>query len=204
MLAVVLVAAGAFWAATSIGAEDPRQAGAVAKVESHADGSSSIYREQEDGLVVVEHREVDGETWFESNEVLGEDGEPIVCPDGRTLKVDLDAEVQEPTAEEFFKARRDLPEDKTLAFNEYTGELEVVDVVRVEQNGISMPTDPLIYQCGPNNEPVLVHLSEVDPEAAAEVRREAVEQLDDVSGEGGILEDFGGDPANDFPQKAQP
>lgn len=138
-----------------------------------------------------------------AQEVLGEDGQPIVCPDGETLKIDFDAKIEEPTADEFFKARRELPEGKTLVFNEYTGELEVVDVVREERGGISMPADPLVYQCGPNNEPTLVHLSDVDPEAAAEARRDVREQLDDIN-RGGLLEGLGGDPAKNLPLPPQP
>lgn len=62
-----------------------------------------------------------------SNEILGRDGEPIVCPGGETLKTDLDSPIEGPSQANAREAERNLPDDKTLAFNEYTGEFEVVD-----------------------------------------------------------------------------
>lgn len=132
-----------------------------------------------------------------SNEILGRDGEPIVCPDGETLKTDLDSPIEEPSQAGAREAERNLPDDKTLAFNEYTGEFEVVDSVRTERGGISMPSDPLVYECGPGNEPKVVHLSEVDPEAAAEVRRGVLRQIDDVRRHG-LLKGMDGNPDKGF------
>jgi hypothetical protein len=50
---------------------------------------------------------------------------------------------------------------------------------------------PLVYQCGPNNEPALVPLSEVDPEAAEDARRQLEQQLGRVDEVTGLGEDPG-------------
>lgn len=189
---------GGLWAASSVvGADDDRRAGDVIKIEDQPDGSKQIHRVQADGEVIIEHQEQDGEVWFESNEVLGHDGEPVICPNGEPLRIDLEAEPKHPSSEEFNRASRGLPEGKSAAYNEYTGEFEIVDSVKVKSNSgpgpaIAMAGEPHVYKCDSENQPTLVPLSEVDPEAGREARENAKQFLQDLaSGEGGGITGLG-------------
>lgn len=205
IVALVVLSALGLWAATSvIGATDDRQEGTVTKTEALPGGGQDIYREQEDGEVVIEHQEPDGSVWFESNEILGADGEPIVCPDGTPLRADFEVEEREPDPKELEKASRGLPDNKTVVFNEYTGEFEVAEAARVQvKTGVSAVVtagEPFVYKCDPQNEPTLVPLSEVDPEAGAEARKEARKRLTRITRNGGdSLTGLGG---SELPQES--
>jgi hypothetical protein len=194
VLAVFLVAicvTSSVTAATT----DPRREGTVIKVEARPDGSSDIYRAQSDGEVIVEHRDPDGATWFESNEVLGLDGQPIICPNGDPLRIDLDVEdVAHPSPSEIAAAQIGLPADKMAVFDEYKGAFQVVDY-QVYQRGDELVTgvEPLVYQCSPTSTPQLVPLSVVDPvmaEAARQAWQQQVQNSDD------FLTGPGSDPAS--------
>jgi hypothetical protein len=193
VLGVFLVA---IWVTASVtaGTTDPRREGTVIKVETRPDGSSDIYRAQSDGEVIVEHRDPDGSTWFETNEVLGLDGQPIICPNGEPLRIDLDVEdVAHPTPSEIAAAQLGLPAGKMAVFDEYKGAFQVVDY-QVYERGDEMVTgvEPLAYQCSPTNTPRLVPLSVVDPvmaEAARQAWQQQVQNSDDLTG-------VGSDPAS--------
>jgi hypothetical protein len=193
VLAVFLVA---IWVTSSVTAAttDPRREGTVIKVEARPDGSSDIYRAQSDGEVIVEHRDPDGATWFESNEVLGLDGQPIICANGEPLRIDLDVEdVAHPSPSEIEAAQIGLPADKMAVFDEYKGAFQVVDY-QVYERGDEIVTgvEPLVYQCSPTNSPQLVPLSVVDPvmaEAARQAFQQQVQNGDDLTG-------LGSDPAS--------
>ena len=109
---------------------------------------------------------------------LGQDAGRLICPDGEASSIDLDAKVEEPSLREALEAQRDLPKGKRAAFNEYTGEFQAVYAVGGEQKygNVTVP-EPLVYACDPNNEPVLVLLWEVDPEAAEDAHRQFERQL---------------------------
>lgn len=180
-------------AAAVIGFGDSPLDGDVVKVEAHPDGSVDTYREQADGEVVIEHRNAAGEVWFESNEVLGPDGDRIICPDGEPLRIDFDAAQAAPSQRELARARRHVPRGKALVFNEYTGDFQTVNTMRVRQGNTTVQAQVgLVYKCGPNNEPLLVPLSDVDPEAAAAARRDMQRAL---AGGGDGLSGLGSDPA---------
>lgn len=180
-------------AATVIGAGDSPLDGNVVKVEVQPDGSVDTYRQQDGGEVVIEHRNAAGDVWFESNEVLGPDGAPIICSDGEPLRIDFDTADNAPLPRELAQARQNVPPGKALAFNEYTGEFQAVDTMRVRQGDTTVLAQVgLVYKCGPNNEPVLVPLSDVDPEAAAAARRDMQRSL---SGGDDGLSGLGADPA---------
>lgn len=185
-----LVAVG-FWVASSvIAAGDPRLEGDVIKVEEQPDGGVDIYREQPDGGVVIEHQQADAAPWFESNEVVGYDGKPVVCTNGEPLRVDFDANVAQPTPSEAREAQRGLPDGKKAVFNEYSGEFESVDAVtEAGTYGEVSVSEPLFYKCGPNNEPVLVPLSEIDPQAAERQHRQIARQIRGSKGLTGLGED---------------
>lgn len=192
VLLVALVAVGFVATSAVIGDNDPRRSGEVTKIDEHPDGSVSIYRSQADGELIIEHQEATGEVWFESNEVVGQDGELIICPNGEPLRIDLGHEAPPPTPEAARDAQQTMPEGKRAVFNEYTGEFEAVDAVtKAGTYGEVTVSEPLVYKCDANNEPMLVPLSEVDPEAARDAHRamaETLEQSDELTG-------LGGDPA---------
>jgi hypothetical protein len=193
VLAVFLVA---IWVTSSVtgATTDPRREGDVIKVDTRPDGSSDIYRAQPDGEVIVEHHEPDGTTWFESNEVLGLNGQPIICPNSKPLRIDLDVEdVAHPSPSEIAEAQIGLPPGKMAVFNDYTGAFQVVDY-QVSERGDETVTyvEPLVYKCSLTNEPQLVPLSVVDPVAAETALQEFQQQVqngDDVTG-------LGSDPAS--------
>lgn len=188
--ALAALAAFGFWAASSvIAADDPRLEGEVVKVQAPPDGGVDVYRAQSDGRIVIEHQEADGETWFESNEVVGYDGKPVVCPNGEPLRVNLDAPAEQPTPSEVLQAQRGLPAGKKAVFNEHTGEFQTVDAVTEAGTfGEVTVSEPFFYKCGANNEPMLVPLSDLDPQAAEEAHRQMADQLresnDGISGLG--------------------
>lgn len=199
-LAVLVVFAAT--AGIVIGAQDERSEGEIVRVVASDDGGTEIWREQGEGRVVIEHQEPDRTVWYESNDVVGPDGGPVICPDGTPLRIDFDREVPDPSEEELAEARAELRNDPTHAasLNEYTGKIELVDAVQVEdRNGmtISIPVaEPKVYRCGPNNEPVTVPLSEIDPQAAREARSDAIAAIKEqaASGELDELTGLGEDP----------
>jgi len=126
--------------------------------------------------------------WVVSSVAL--DGEPVICPDGEPPTIDFDAEPKEPSPREVFEAQRDLPQGKRAVFNEYTGEFQAVDAVGLRAGDTTVAAQkPLVYKCGPNDEPVLVPLSEADPEAAEDARRRLEQQLGNVDELTGLGED---------------
>jgi hypothetical protein len=199
LIVFAAVLAAGFWTAnTVIGAGDPRADGDVTGVQTQPDGSTDIYRIQPSGEVIVEHREVSGETWFESNEVLGQDGQPIICSNGEPLRIDLSRVAKEPSASEIADAQSGLPDGKVAVFNEYTGNFEIVNGGTYETQGSTVTAmEPLVYKCGPDNEPVLVPLSQMDPEAAEQARRAFEEQARGSD----ALTGLGSDPANEAAHK---
>jgi hypothetical protein len=82
--------------------------------------------------------------------LLGEDREPIVCPNGEPLRIDVDAPIPEPSLADGREAQRKLPDGKLAVFNAYTGEFEAVQGGDVKVGGgtASVP-EPLVYGCGP-------------------------------------------------------
>lgn len=126
---------------------------------------------------------------WSGDEVLGQDGEPIICPDGSTLRADLGADAPEPKHQEFRKVLRGLPGDKTAVLNDYTGEFEVVDAVRVKvregATAVTMPGEPFVYACDANNEPTLAPLSAVDPQAGAAARKQSRRTIRRILRQGG-------------------
>lgn len=201
-----LVAVGLWMASSVIGADDPRREGEVIKVEERKDGSTDIYREQSDGEIVVEHQAADGEVWFESNEIVGHDGNPIICPNGDPLRIDFRTEVKPPSVEAARHAQRGLPDDKRAVYNEYTGEFEVIDAVTNSgPDGEVVLTEPLVYKCDPKNEATVVPLSDVDPQAAEESRRQMTHQIEkakDLTGLGSSPPDA--QPTQDRKTKRSP
>lgn len=172
-LLIALLGVGLWAATTGSGADDSRPGGEVAQIHQDSEGST------------------------EMRQVRGHDGEPIICPDGTPLRVDPDAEVARPSLAAFREVGRRLPADKSVGFNEYTGEFEILDSVRVKSGGIATAGEPMVYECGPGNEPTLAPLSEVDPQAGEQARRQAKESLEEIASgkDGGItglgLEDGG-------------
>lgn len=191
--AVAALVGAALWLATGVlGAGDPRQDGTVVKTETYPDGRTDTYRQQADGEVVIEHQAPGAETWFESNEVLGPDGKPITCADGETLRASFDTSVKQPTPTEIVDAQRGLPDGKIAAFNDYTGQFQVLNAVYYEDKGAQVAAvEPLTYECGPDDQPRLVPLSEVDPAAAAAAREQFLKQASDSRD----LTGLGSDPA---------
>ena len=198
-VALISLLSGAVVAGAVLADEDPLRSGEVVKVDEQPDGGTDVYRSQADGEILVEHQEPDGSSWFETNEVVGYDGEPVVCPDGEVLRVDLLREVAEPTPDEARQAQSGLPDGKRAVFNEFSGEFEVVDAVtKASTYGEVSVSEPMYYACGPGNEPELVPLSEIDPEASARAHREMESLIRDHEG----LTGLGGDPARENPPPA--
>lgn len=178
------------WVATSVfGAGDPRQSGTVIKVQARPDGSTDIYRQQPDGEIIVEHsadNAADGQSWFESNEVLGSDGKPIICPDGKPLMVpfdaDLEAQTKQPSPSEAAEANQGLPKGKIAVFNEYSGRFQKVEAkaITVNAGGEEVTaTEPLGYKCGAGDQPVLAPVSAIDPQAAKATDQQLKKQVRD-------------------------
>ncbi len=193
-LTMLALAGASFWLASVVLAadDDPLASGEVVRIDRLPDGSVDVYRSQADGREVVEHRDADGDTWFENNEVVGYDGEPVVCPDGEPLRVPLAEPAPEPNPTEVRRAQQGLPDGKKAVFNQYTGEFETVDAVTAAGTvGEVSYSEPLYYACGPDDEPVLKPLSEIDPRAAAEARVQMKRQIADSAG----LTGLGTDPA---------
>jgi hypothetical protein len=123
--------------------------------------------------------------------VIGHDG---VCPAGEPISADSPSDRQ-PTLAAARAAQRDLPEGERAVFNGYTGEFEGVDAVTAAGTyGDVSVSELLVYECDSNDEPTLVPLSEVDPEAAEEEHREMARLLTERS-LGGLI-GLGRDPAN--------
>lgn len=191
LLAAVGVGA---WAVSSAitSASDPHGAGEVIKVRSHSDGSRDISRMKADGETVVEHQNANGHSWFESDEAVGPDGKPVICPNGEPLRLDPDAVSlgDEPTPKEITAAQRGVPPGKIAAFNEYIDEFEVVRAASFRKGDVTV-MEPIAYDCGPNNEPKLVPLSKVDPKGARQAHRAFERQVRHA----GELTGLGSDPA---------
>lgn len=192
VLCLGLAGAGFGIASAVMAAGNPLSEGVVIKVEPQPDGGTDIYRKQTSGRVVIEHQDPAGQSWFESNEVIGYDGKPVVCPDGEPLRVDVVTPSPEPSSDEIRQAQRGLPDDKRAVYNEYSGEFEVIDsLTKSSRLGDVTISEPLYYKCNAANEPALVPLSEIDPEAAEAARSRMAEDLQKSGG----LTGLGSNPA---------
>jgi hypothetical protein len=105
--------------------------------------------------------------------VIGDDGNPVICPNDEPLSMNVEANREQPSMAEARAAQRDLPAGQRAVFNEYTGEFEGVDA-RTKAGTYGEVTVPerLVYKCDNHDEPKLVPLSEVDPRAAQEEHRQ--------------------------------
>jgi hypothetical protein len=110
--------------------------------------------------------------------MIGQDGQPIICPNGEPIRIDPGVQGKRPSLRDARDAQRDLPEGKGAVYNRYAGEFEAVDAVTdLEKYGDVIVSEQLVYKCGPDNEPVLVPLSEMDPQAAEGAHRQVARQL---------------------------
>jgi hypothetical protein len=111
--------------------------------------------------------------------VIGHDGNPVICPNGEP-PLNFEANRGQPSMAAMRAAQRDLPEGQRAVFNEYSGEFEGVDALTeaARYGKVAVP-ERLVSKCNSNDEPKLVPLSEVDPQAAREEHRRMARLLPD-------------------------
>jgi len=130
-----------------------------------------------------------GDTNSASSAIVGYDGKPVVCPDGTPLGVGM-TPISEPSYAEARASVPDLPPDKRPVFNEYTGRFEAVAAAtETSMFGSTNVAEPLVYTCGPKNEPRLQLLSKVDPHAAKTWHDQAAPQIQNAARLSGLSAD---------------